>query len=438
MAVSVAQPNVGLATLGVSSSEQAKVTVQQLQQVQMVKERKELLSAQARILDSMDEFKENDLEELREQMDATSDKEEKAQIKKEMDAVSELNSLEDFAQFNLDEAESDEDAYVLKTVDDAVEYIKQEDAIYGVEDDIEETNTTNGKIGKDKGLDNIDHEEEVKLFSISQEDLANESCEDIDPEYVQICKKIEGYKNAHKDATCLEVVEYMDVKEDIVAKLNGQKIKKLDNQVFSGLVLEASSDSLSEKWNNAPKALKLLIAADPVHALIVYSCAKKADRWTIEKFDYSGQGDKSDAYRHGIWNALITRASNRGVAKLFTTAYEDISEEEGQIVTGDGFTKNEHRQMDLHNNEIGRDQIKWYHCRLTCSNKKVKKLISNKLTNNRKTGLYWLHEKGQKKGDTVSSGSSSNGKVITQDNTNRGKRDRDTLDRDTEMEIALY
>lgn len=48
--------------------------------------------------------------------------------------------------------------------------------------------------------------------------------------------------------------------------------------------------------------------------------------------------------------------------------------------------------MDLHNNSIGRDVIKWYDTILNVSDKKLKKRVKGKLTNNKKTGIYWLHK----------------------------------------------
>lgn len=62
-------------------------------------------------------------------------------------------------------------------------------------------------------------------------------------------------------------------------------------------------------------------------------------------------GDKSDAFRHGIWNAELTVLIGKEKAELFATSHED------KDVTGnesDGYPKTEHRYMDLHNNAVGR------------------------------------------------------------------------------------
>ena len=62
-------------------------------------------------------------------------------------------------------------------------------------------------------------------------------------------------------------------------------------------------------------------------------------------------GARSDAFRHGLWNAEMTVLIGKDKAELFATAHED------KDVTGtesDGYPKTSHRDMDLHNNEIGR------------------------------------------------------------------------------------
>ena len=56
--------------------------------------------------------------------------------------------------------------------------------------------------------------------------------------------------------------------------------------------------------------------------------------------------------RHGIWNAEMTVLIGKERAELFATAHED------KDVTGtesDGYPKTAHRDMDLHNNEVGRE-----------------------------------------------------------------------------------
>lgn len=89
----------------------------------------------------------------------------------------------------------------------------------------------------------------------------------------------------------------------------------------------------------------------PFDALKVNTAKNIATSQTKAKFGTNGLGDRSDAFRHRIWNAEMTALIGREKAELFATAHED------KHVTGnesDGFPKTAHRDMDLHNNEIGR------------------------------------------------------------------------------------
>lgn len=154
---------------------------------------------------------------------------------------------------------------------------------------------------------------------------------------------------------------------------------------------EAYTNVTYEQWTSLTTSEKLLIASDPKAALIAQSCAEEAFAWTKSKFGYNGLGDKSDAYRHGSWNALMTRDISRAWAKSYATAHEDKTDAELVGKESDGYKKTAHRDMDLHNNEIGRDCVKWYEISLNCSDSTVKERVSKKLTNNKNTGLYWLH-----------------------------------------------
>lgn len=63
-------------------------------------------------------------------------------------------------------------------------------------------------------------------------------------------------------------------------------------------------------------------------------------------------GDRSDAFRHGIWNAEMTVLIGKEKAELFATAHEDKDVSGNEA---DGYPKTAHRDMDLHNNEVGRN-----------------------------------------------------------------------------------
>lgn len=103
-------------------------------------------------------------------------------------------------------------------------------------------------------------------------------------------------------------------------------------------------------------------------------------------------GDASDGYRHAVWNALMTRDITRFWAKAYSTAHESgKSNKELEKKASDGYKEKLHRSMDLHNNEIGRNIINWYDTKINVSDNQLKKRVVKKMTNKKKTGIYWLH-----------------------------------------------
>lgn len=123
----------------------------------------------------------------------------------------------------------------------------------------------------------------------------------------------------------------------------------------------------------------------PFDALKVNKAKEIATKQTERKFGKNGLGDRSDAFRHGIWNAEMTVLIGSEKAELFATAHED------KDTTGnesDGYTKDEHKKMDLHNNEIGR---KLGADNLSAPEEKMAEIIYDEIM--REDSLFvWLHE----------------------------------------------
>lgn len=112
-----------------------------------------------------------------------------------------------------------------------------------------------------------------------------------------------------------------------------------------------NSKGIVDIWNALTDSEKKLCIRYPFDALKVNTAKDIATSQTEARFGFNGLGDRSDAFRHGIWNAEMTVLIGREKAELFATAHED------KEVTGnepDGFAKTAHRDMDLHNNEVGR------------------------------------------------------------------------------------
>lgn len=112
-----------------------------------------------------------------------------------------------------------------------------------------------------------------------------------------------------------------------------------------------SDKAVTDIWNSLTDSEKKLVIRYPFDALKVNTSKNIAINQTELKFGKNGLGDRSDAFRHGIWNAEMTILIGKEKSELFATAHEDkdISGNES-----DGYPKVEHKEMDLHNNTIGR------------------------------------------------------------------------------------
>lgn len=200
-------------------------------------------------------------------------------------------------------------------------------------------------------------------------------------DFSMLCKEIEAFKDANPSSNPKEIVKYFNSKAGLQ--------EKPDKKPLLSLSILASVNALSySDWTNLTTAEKLLVASDPVSALITNSCKEKAYQYTKDKFGYNGLGDKSDGYRHGIWNALMSRDISKAWAEAYATAHEAKSQTELNQKAADGYYEYQHRDMDLHNNQEGRDCVAWYD--LLISDSTIRSRVSAKLTNI-SSDIIWLH-----------------------------------------------
>lgn len=151
--------------------------------------------------------------------------------------------------------------------------------------------------------------------------------------FKELIREIEDIKKEHPVYT----------EDDILRIMNERHATTHDEEDAKGII---------DIWNALTESEKKLCIRYPFDALKVNTAKNIATNQTEIKFGRNGLGDKSDAFRHGIWNAEMTILIGKEKAELFATAHED------KDVTGtepDGFPKTAHRDMDLHNNEIGRN-----------------------------------------------------------------------------------
>jgi hypothetical protein len=110
------------------------------------------------------------------------------------------------------------------------------------------------------------------------------------------------------------------------------------------------ADFIREKMayrNTLKRSEWILIAEHPEAAVKVLRAKTLAENETVRLFQQNQMNDETDAFRHFLWAAFITRELGQEKALLFTTAHEADSE----------VPQNE-KNMDLSNNLAGIDAIR--------------------------------------------------------------------------------
>lgn len=151
-------------------------------------------------------------------------------------------------------------------------------------------------------------------------------------------------------------VQWKELIEEI-AKIKRENPLKSKEEIVSIVSIRVNTKDginrgISDIWNALTETEKKLLIKYPFAALKVNDAKNIATRQTERKFGHNGLGDRSDAFRHGIWNAEMTILIGAEKAELFATAHE---EKDTTGVESDGHTKLEHKNMDLHNNSVGRE-----------------------------------------------------------------------------------
>ena len=84
------------------------------------------------------------------------------------------------------------------------------------------------------------------------------------------------------------------------------------------------------------------IAAHPRNAFAIRSAKELAFEETKKRFGFNGRNDRSDAFRHCFWSAVLARDIGYSGAFQFTTAHESSP-----------LNPKDEKEMDLHNNQVG-------------------------------------------------------------------------------------
>lgn len=118
-------------------------------------------------------------------------------------------------------------------------------------------------------------------------------------EFEALISEIEGIKATHPEYSEKEILKMMNILHP-------------DNE-----------RGIFDIWNALTDSEKKLCIRYPFDALKVNKAKNIATDQTTRKFGKNGLGDRSDAFRHGIWNAEMTVLIGKEKAELFATAHED-------------------------------------------------------------------------------------------------------------------
>jgi hypothetical protein len=103
-----------------------------------------------------------------------------------------------------------------------------------------------------------------------------------------------------------------------------------------------ASSSVIEQFQRLTRDEKIFILMYPEYAAAIKESKATAYAETRRRFGRNGQNDRSDAFRHCFWSAILSRDIGYSAALRFTTAHESSP-------TNDPAEK----KMDLHNNTVG-------------------------------------------------------------------------------------
>lgn len=178
------------------------------------------------------------------------------------------------------------------------------------------------------------------------------------------------------------ITKIEEIKRDNPDASEEQIVKTIDRMLK---VRSSEMRGITDIWNALTESEKKLCICYPFDALKVNKARSIATSQTETKFGYSGLGDRSDAFRHGIWNAEMAILIGEEKAELFATAHED---KDTTGTESDGFNKIEHKNMDLHNNAVGRAIGI---ANLNASESEIADIIYNSIYQEG-TEFIWLHE----------------------------------------------
>ncbi|UHA75147.1 DUF6973 domain-containing protein [Paenibacillus sp. 481] len=160
--------------------------------------------------------------------------------------------------------------------------------------------------------------------------------------------------------------------------------EELSNIVFPVRSGVASLRSISSGWAALNAAEKSLAIEYPAQALIVNLAKTNTDKITRDQYPGWIDGDKGNAFRHALWNAIMSVTIGKDLAEKFATAHENngLTIVQQLAQSWHGFNGIEHKSMDMHNNLKGRDCVKTSEFLSSVTNTELAKRVQKKIDNN--------------------------------------------------------
>jgi len=94
-------------------------------------------------------------------------------------------------------------------------------------------------------------------------------------------------------------------------------------------------------------------------------------------------GDRGNAFRHALWNAIMALNITKTKAEIFANAHEDVGMTDAELMYDEwnGYNGLMHKSMDLHNNAKGRDCVSWYEVPYAVTNTDLANRVQEKMNN---------------------------------------------------------
>ncbi len=180
----------------------------------------------------------------------------------------------------------------------------------------------------------------------SQSEISNETVKKpetqssrLSAEDNQIVDKI-WYMESSKVDTLIEKMKSIPASEQdafVLAALEKEKVVTESQKIKS----QGYRDSISD-WASLSNEERLLCVGNPSACLKIRSAATYAENEAFNVFPDGARHGRQDAFRHALWNAVMTTEISYWWAEHWSNAHESDA------------PNNNEREMDYYNNSVGR------------------------------------------------------------------------------------